>query len=316
MVEPVIGEEAVERWNVDGWCLLEGLLPSGGVGAALGDIGGMFPTAEDVASALSDPAREGSEQKGFDLRWDQAKPTFPFDGLALNLLTVHDRLIDLAEQLLGVERVQLYQGLVSAKYSSDMADHEQLLHADYGNHTLVVPRADRGYQQLLLFVYLSDVTEQTGATRMVSRRSTSQIPVERTYLRYDEYADLYAEEVPAVGPVGSVLAYRPDVFHRGTRLVAPGAARFLLHLAFKPVGTDWMGFHVWPVRGEDMAWHRLVPKASARQLTVLGFPEPGHPYWTAETLAGVSARYPKLDLSPWTAAPVAPTGPGHPHGAD
>jgi hypothetical protein len=32
---------------------------------------------------------------------------------------------------------------------------------------------------------------------------------------------------------------------------------------------------------------------------VLGFPPPGHPYWTEETLTGVAARYPMLDLSPW-----------------
>ena len=39
-----------------------------------------------------------------------------------------------------------------------------------------------------------------------------------------------------------------------------------------------------------------------RQLTALGFPKPGDPYWTAETLAGVAARYPSLDMTPWQAA--------------
>jgi hypothetical protein len=36
-----------------------------------------------------------------------------------------------------------------------------------------------------------------------------------------------------------------------------------------------------------------------RQLTVLGFPEPGHPYWNEETLRGVARRYPLLDMAPW-----------------
>jgi len=36
-----------------------------------------------------------------------------------------------------------------------------------------------------------------------------------------------------------------------------------------------------------------------RQLSMLGFPPPGHPYWNEETLAGVAARYPALDLTPW-----------------
>jgi hypothetical protein len=42
--------------------------------------------------------------------------------------------------------------------------------------------------------------------------------------------------------------------------------------------------------------------ASLRQLLVLGFPPPGHAYWNAATLAGVAARYPMLDLSPWQQA--------------
>jgi hypothetical protein len=39
--------------------------------------------------------------------------------------------------------------------------------------------------------------------------------------------------------------------------------------------------------------------ATLRQLVALGFPEPGHPYWTEETLQGVAARYPRLDMTPW-----------------
>jgi hypothetical protein len=41
---------------------------------------------------------------------------------------------------------------------------------------------------------------------------------------------------------------------------------------------------------------------TVQQLTVLGFPEPGHPYWTEETLRGVAARYPLLDMTPWRQA--------------
>jgi hypothetical protein len=204
---------------------------------------------------------------------------------------------------LGTDQLRLYQGHATAKYSDGGdPEYEQLLHVDYGNHTLVVPRTDVGYRHLELFVYLSDVTPDTAATRMVSRRLTGDIPVERTYLSLDEYAPLYAAEVPASGPAGSVLAYRPDVYHRGTSLTAKLAARFLLHVAYKPVATDWLGSRAWPSAAEDLAWHRFVPTASVRQLTVLGFPEPGHPYWNEETLDGVAARYPRLDMTPWRQA--------------
>jgi hypothetical protein len=297
-MDPVpYGPAAVEQWRTDGWCLLEGLFAPEEVDAGVAEVQRYFPSAEQVA---------GGDAADFNLSWDTPKPVFPFRGDALNALALHDSLIDLAEDLLGTDQVRLYQGTASAKYTGSHHDYEQLLHADYGNHTLVVPRDDVGYQHLLLFVYLSDVTPDRAATRIVPRSLTGGIPVERTYLALDEYADLYAAEVPACGPAGTVLAYRPDVYHRGTALRAPASSRFLLHVAYKPVATDWAGYHTFPVHGESPEWHRFVRHATPRQLIALGFPEPGHPYWTTETLLGVSARYPALDMSPWFAATPGP----------
>ncbi|MGA2837515.1 MAG: phytanoyl-CoA dioxygenase family protein [Acidimicrobiales bacterium] len=289
------GADAVERWHGDGWCLLEGVFTPEEVESARVAVAGLFPPASAVAAG---------EVREEDIAWGARKPTFPFADEALNRLVVHDAVIDLAEELLGTDQLRLYQGMVSAKYPGLRDEYEQLLHVDYANHTLVVPRDDVGFQHLELFVYLSDVSPETAATRMVPRRLTGGIPVERTYLGLVEYASLYDAEVAAAGPAGSVLAYRPDVYHRGSAMTAGVEPRFLLHVAYKPVATDWIGFHTWPVAGEGMEWHRFVAHASVRQLTVLGFPEPGHPYWTPETLAGVGARYPALDMAPWTRGPA------------
>ena len=226
-------------------------------------------------------------------------PRFPFEHAALNRLVVHDAVIDLAEDFLGRTDLRLYQGMMSAKYSGGAAADEQLLHVDYGNHTLVVPRPDAGFAHIELFIYLSDVTTQTAATRMVSRQLTSAVPVERTYLNFEEYGDLYEAEVPAVGAAGSILAYRPDVYHRGVRMTAPGQARFMLHVSYKPAGTDWLGTLGLPSAAEDMSWHRFMQDTNLRQLSVLGFPPPGHSSGNEATLAGVAARYPRLDMTPW-----------------
>jgi ectoine hydroxylase-related dioxygenase (phytanoyl-CoA dioxygenase family) len=286
------------QWEDDGWCVVEGLLPPAAVAAAQAALPALFPTAAEFA-ADADPARN----EPFRTDSHRVMPRFPFEDAALNDLVVHDRVIDLAEQMLGLTDLRLYQAMLSAKYGQAALSDEQLLHVDFGNHTLVVPRHEPGYQQVEFFIYLSDVDPATAATRMVSRRHTAGIPVERAYLNPDDYADLYAAEVPASGPAGSILVYRPDVYHRGVRMTTPGAARFMLHVSFKPAATDWLGSHGLPNAGEDMAWHRFVPRATPRQLAVLGFPVPGHPYWTEQTLAGVAARYPRLDLSPWRPAP-------------
>jgi len=166
----------------------------------------------------------------------------------------------------------------------------------------VVPRADVGFQHLELFVYLSDVTPERAATRVVSRRLTGGIPVERTYLGLDEYAPLYDAEEPASGPAGSVLAYRPDVYHRGTSLSEKGAARFMLHVAFKPVGSRLAGL---PGLAPGRRGDGLAPVHAPRHPPPTDrsrLPEPGNPYWNEATLDGVAARYPDLDMTPWRRA--------------
>ena len=220
---------AKERWETEGWCVLEGLLPDDAVRAAETELLNLFPSAAGFA-ADRDPERN----QPFRTDSHAVMPSFPFESAALNDLVLHDSLMDLAEDFLGLTDLRLYQGMLSAKYSGGALSDEQLLHVDYGNHTLVVPRPDVGYQHLELFVYLSDVSADTAATRLVSRGLTSEIPIERTYLSVGEYRHLYEAEMPAVGGAGSVLAYRPDVYHRGVRMTAPASARFMLHVSFKP----------------------------------------------------------------------------------
>jgi ectoine hydroxylase-related dioxygenase (phytanoyl-CoA dioxygenase family) len=292
---------AKKAWEQEGWCVLDDLLPADDVRAAQECLGELFPTAEEFAND-HDPERN----RPFHIDSHSVIPRFPFESNALNHLTLHHQVIALAEEFLDQRDVRLYQGMVSAKYANSAESDEQLLHVDYGNHTLVVPRPEVGYQQLELFIYLSDVTPELAATRMVSRRLTTDIPVERTYLNPMEYGPLYEAEVPAEGRAGSILVYRPDVYHRGVRMTAPGGARFMLHVSYKPVQTDWLGSQAWPGAAEGMAWHRFMQRTNVRQLEVLGFPEPGHPYWTEATLRGVQARYPLLDMAPWRAA-----WPGH-----
>ena len=284
-------------WESDGWCLLEALLPDDVVRAAQAELPALFPTADEFA-ADRDPERN----QPFRTDSHTVMPSFPFEAAPLNDLVLHDSLMDLAEEFLGLSDLRLYQGMLSAKYSMGAESDEQLLHVDYGNHTLVVPRTDAGYQHLELFVYLSDVTAGTAATRLVSRRLTGEVPPERTYLSMADYPQLYEAEVPAVGAAGSVLAYRTDVYHRGVRMTAPDSARYMLHVSFKPANTDWLGSQAWPGAAEGMAWHRFMQGPTVRQLSMLGFPAPGHPYWNEDTLGRVGRRYPLLDLTPWRSA--------------
>jgi hypothetical protein len=128
------------------------------------------------------------------------------------------------------------------------------------------------------------------------------VPVEEHTLSYERYGALYDDRADASAPAGSIVVYRPDVYHRSVDFTDPARARFMLHVSYRPAAAEWGGYQAWPFKGFSAEWHDFVQQASPRQLAVLGFPPPGHPFWTDETLAGVAGRYPGLDLAPWRAA--------------
>ena len=102
---------------------------------------------------------------------------------------------------------------------------------------------------------------------------------------------------------GSLLVYRPDVFHRGVDLTRPGGHRFLLNVSYKVAGNDWIGFHVDAVATRRT--RRGCSSSSRRRratLELFGFPPPGHPVWTEALVNETTEKYPKLDVEPWRRA--------------
>jgi Phytanoyl-CoA dioxygenase (PhyH) len=291
-----VPQELVAAWRGDGWSVWRGAIPEADVKAAGKALSHLFPTAAEMDGGADD-----DRTHRFRI-WDAPWPEFPFRSRSLNRLALHPVLLDLAEELLESEDIRLYMGLITAKYAKQSSHFNQLLHADYPNHMLLVPRRDDGYQQLETFLYLTDVTSDNGATRMVSVKKTAGVPVESHTLNLADYADLYDEPGEATGPAGSIVCYRPDVYHRSVDWEDPGRVRIMMHLSFRPASAEWGGYHAWPYKGLSAEWHAFVRNSNPRELALLGFPKPGHAYWTRETVAGVGARYPGLDMGPWEEA--------------
>ena len=296
---------AVDTWNRDGYVVLPEYIPSDELQRAVDALPVFFPTRDEFHDA-ADPERNarfiGDEFNGIDV--------FPFGSLAVNRLPVCQAMIDLATTLLGTQDVRLYSAEAWGKYEG-AADYDQSLHRDYLNHTVLVPSADPRFQQLECFVFLSDVTPELGAPRMVARSSeTDALPARPNFFpRQDGDSadpfvaegrpDLYAKEVPATGKAGTVVAFQPGTLHRGAAITEPRGARFSMHLNYRPAAVEWGHRHPWADRSHDPNWYDFVAQATPRQLELFGFPPPGHPYWTPQTVAGVGERYPGLDTEPW-----------------
>jgi hypothetical protein len=307
-----------DHFRRHGWVLIPRLLEPEEIEAALPGLFAIYPTPE-AFHAGADPRvrafREGAElsaNQGDDARFRPLQfaglKEFPFADQTLNLLALHPAIIAVAEDLLGVRDVRLYQAETFAKYSG-VTEYEQPLHIDYTNHVMLPPRADGRYRQAQMFLYLSDVTEAHGPTRIVSRELTRDTPL--ATMRFDGpkapelVAAWEASATNATGPRGSLLVYGADVVHRATRMTLAAGARFFFNLAYRPAGADWVGANPWPRKGVARPMNALVERCSVRQLEALGFPPPGHDYWEAATLQGAAERYPGLDLAPWRAALAA-----------
>jgi hypothetical protein len=159
----------------------------------------------------------------------------------------------------------------------------------------VVPRLDGRYQQLTTFIFLSDVAEDDGPTRIVPYERGKDVPFTPLYIEFGALSDA---EVSALGPAGSLLLYRTDILHRGSNLAGVGRSRFSLLVDFQARGTTWGGKMAWPKQAPQR-WARLLPQCTVRERDLFGFPRPGDEYWNDQTLADVALRYPGLDTTPY-----------------
>lgn len=283
-----ITDETLERVRAEGYAVVEGFLTSDELAAARAGVFELFPTPEEYLAAPEAHARVVRHQfAGLRLG--------PYPSWDLNRIAFHPDLVDAAERFCATTDLQLYKIELWAKYSGG-ADYDQAHHRDYGNHSLVVPRRDGRWPQLTSFILLSDVTEQDGPTKVVPRAVGDAVPLVPLEL---EPGDLVDQEVPVVGPAGSILLYTTDVLHRGSAMTGTDRSRFSLLADYSARGNPWMGKMSWPGLALHPGWQELVERASVRERDLFGFPPPGHEYWDDQTLADVQARYPGMDLAPY-----------------
>jgi len=284
---------AVAAWRRDGFVVLPGYLAGQDLESARAGLTSIYPSAEDYHA---DPSSErnrvytGDEYGGV--------MSFPFPSVALCNLAVHDKVIALVEAAFGTEDVRIYASELWAKYSG-ATTYGQEHHRDYLNHTPLAPSSDIRWRGLEMFIWLSEVTEEHGPTHLVPLSVTQGLPALPHVQRRHERPTLYEQEVSGAGPAGTMVVYSTDTFHRATELSALGADRYSIHASYRHAHNTWTSRHSWGDRSFHPDWRPFVEQATLRQLLLFGFPPPGHPYWTPETLEGVATRYPGLDVTPW-----------------
>jgi ectoine hydroxylase-related dioxygenase (phytanoyl-CoA dioxygenase family) len=286
-----VPDHNVDEFFERGFTLVEGFLSTAEVETARAALWQTYPRPEDYFANPGEYAHLQAHAFAGNFK-------FPFADFELNRLAVHDDLADVARRILDSPEVRLYKGEVWAKYGGGV-DYTQPHHRDFGNHMLVVPRADGYRRDLLTYIYLSDVDETTGATAIVPLEHGRHIPLGVNRLDPGELVD---HEVRLGAPAGSLVLYSTDVFHRGTAITDPTGSRFMVLADYRRADAPWIQMHAFGLHGNRPEMREFVSRASAEQRTLLDIPAPGHEYWNAQTIADMAIRYPGIDMSPYEAA--------------
>ncbi|HUY39515.1 MAG TPA: phytanoyl-CoA dioxygenase family protein [Candidatus Binataceae bacterium] len=271
-----------------GFTIVENFLDPETLAAAQEALWEIYPNPEDYFRAPEEhPELSRGQFAGLRL--------FPYGSWALNRLAVHPDLVDSAERLLGTRELEIYKIELWAKYSGAI-NYDQPHHRDFGNHSLVVPRADRQHTQMTTFILLSDVTAQDAPTKLVPLEFTRELPLSK---RLTSFGRLFDHEVAATASAGSLLIYKTDVFHRGSDFTGVNRSRFMMLVDFQQRGWRWQGKMSWPDRADMPGMSEAIVRMTPRERDLFGWPPPGSEYWNEQTIADVAARYPAMDMTPY-----------------
>jgi len=292
-----IKQSDVDHWHDHGYVLVEGFLEPAELEAARRNLYQYLPDWDEYQARRPLFSNLGSHGASGAMGW--VRHEFPYVGDALNRVAVHPFLVEFAERLLGHRDLALSHGAIVGKYAGK-GDYEQELHMDFSNNTLAYPLREPRYSDIPMIVYYTDVTLDLGPTYVVSDQLTRDLPPRghRFYPR-DEFPELYDAERPATVPAGSALIYSMRTLHRGSAMRATAGLRFSQFVAFHTAGPRWLGSTSFQRDGGSTEMDHFLTTASPRERELVGFPALGDAYWNEESVAGVAARYPEMDVSPY-----------------
>jgi hypothetical protein len=283
-----VPDEKLAEVRERGFTVVEGFLDKKTLAAARKALWGVYPKPKAYfADPSKHPTLAESQFSGIHI--------FPYADWALNRIPVYPDLTDAAERLLGSADIEVYKVELWGKYAGAV-DYNQPHHRDYGNHSLVVPRADGAHLQMTTFILLSDVTEDDAPTKLVPLEYTRDLPL--TPRRWPS-GELLEHEVAVTGPAGTLMIYKTDVFHRGSNFNAPGRSRFVMLVDMQQRGWRWNGKMSWPHHAGRSEMVDALVRMTPRQRDLLGWPPPGSDYWNEQTLRDVAERYPGMDMTPY-----------------
>lgn len=313
----------LDAYHRDGYVLVPGLFDAAQMQAALADMERIFygrSFAEYLAGCEQAPT---TTRDGFHSPTDQARSQFPCGSEALDRLIENEEYLDVFSQCLGSDRVNYCNAHLFMRSGPTDQRHSpeawQGYHVDHDTNSFLPPGEQPGlYDYVNSGVYLHDV-EDDGAPMHVIPGSHLQLAQlmprliregqwqGRSGIKDIRQAVELATPVPATAPAGSALFYSSYLVHAPVPFRNKRKQRALWTLSMARADTcPWVRFaNPWNFGERDFTipfWTRTSPRVR----TLFGWPPPGHPYYTSQTLDLLGTWFPGMDLGPYRSPASGP----------
>ena len=278
-----------------GFAVVENFCTEEELQGALSDFDETIPGWVDYVASPDGPKPE-TWNKPFP--GQRGLPHFPYKGDTLNDLSFHSELRRFSELQTGGESVYCEQSHLSYKGQGHRSDGDQSMHLDYTNHTLAYPPDVPAYWQTAFLYYFTDVTIESGPIAVCPREHYPEKILWPTQYEKEDRPALYDNEIKVAAPAGSLVIYSMRTFHRGTKIQG-NCGRLGMFVTYAPRACNWLGIVGWSLEAPREEFAQWIERVGVEERNAIGFPAPEDAYWTDETRAGIAARYPHMDMSPY-----------------
>ncbi len=307
----------LEQFHRDGYILVPDVFSAEEMDAALDAMERNF-YGKSYAAWLKDfeQSGTGSVGDGFTTKQDEVhgRSQFPIGDPSLDRLIENDRYLDLFELFLGDKpsycnaHLFMRTGPVDARFPDESWSG---YHVDHNTNCVLPPSMDAGrFSYVNSGVYLHDVTHDSAPMLLVPG---SHVRAAEVFAKGWETGNMagvshirdirktgLADPVPAVGARGSALFYSSYLLHSAQSFENRKKQRALWTLSMCRRDADrWTRFSNPFVYGEREYMLPFITQTKPRVRSLFGWPDPGHPYYTARTLDLLAHAFPGLDSAPY-----------------
>jgi Phytanoyl-CoA dioxygenase (PhyH) len=316
-----LSTEQLERFRSDGFIMVEGLFSSATMRAALN-------ASDDIAYGMSfdkyleyfvfdDTGNIVANRIDPDFKPGRGK--FPTGIAPIDQLIADDGLLNIFEQCLGTSEIRFCNahlftrtGPTDTRYKPNPWEG---YHIDHDTESYLPPASYLdGYAYVNCHILLHDIDSDCAPMQVIPGSH---------YLVAEHFADYCKQEflsdrgnfadirklhglstsVSVEGLSGSAFFYSSYLIHSAIPFQNKKSQRALFTITmFRSDNNSWKRLS-WPYTFLDRPLaNGFCAQTTTRARTVLGWPPPGHPYYTADTLTLLSKWYPGIDLTDYKEA--------------